>query len=304
MKSTEPTGMFGVQAQVAGAAAVAAESVLALTPIAIKKSPLDTVSTVWSRILSSAVLGFMLSSDHLVKQTELVSVATLGLTNLVHVASSYESFRHLPAGQAMSILYTYPFWNLVFESVFRGQTVTASQLGIIAGAMGGSVLMNMDSHAVAAASPTVANPNPVWGTVMAFLMAFTESGMYTIIKSLGWTDSAKLVWVLNTGASIWLAIVSLVFMTSSEPSKSSQTARVWSYDMLVLTAFHSISLFSGYWLRFYAIPRLSAVTYSMLSYSGLLAAFLYGALFVGETPGALSFVGAAIIALCGGVLLL
>jgi len=284
--------------QVAGAvaAATAAESILALTPIAIKKSPLDLVSTVWSRILSSAVLGFLLSNDHSVKQTELASAAALGLTNLVHVASSYESFRNLPAGQAMSILYTYPFWNLVFESVFRGQTVTPSQYGIIAGAMGGSVLMNMDSRTVVSDSPTVSKPNRVWGTVMAFLMAFTESGMYTLIKSLGWTDSAKLVWLLNTGAAIWLTIAS-VFMTLTPAT------RVWSYDMLVLTAFHSISLFSGYWLRFYAIPRLSAVTYSMLSYSGLLAAFLYGALFVGETPGVLSLVGAAIIAVCGGVLL-
>ena len=61
-------------------------------------------------------------------------------------------------------------------------------------------------------------------------------------------------------------------------------------------------MFSGYWLRFYAVPRLSVVTYSILSYAGLIAAYLFGLLFMGERPGWMSLIGAVMI-LVSGVLL-
>jgi drug/metabolite transporter (DMT)-like permease len=54
-------------------------------------------------------------------------------------------------------------------------------------------------------------------------------------------------------------------------------------------------MFSGYWLRFYAVPRLSVVTYSILSYAGLLASYLFGLVFLGERPGWWSLVGALLI---------
>jgi hypothetical protein len=88
----------------ASAALVAAESILALTPIAIKKTPLDRISALWSRMLSSAVLGYAITSDRSLPRSEWGTTAALGAANLVHIASSYESFRHLPAGQAMSLL--------------------------------------------------------------------------------------------------------------------------------------------------------------------------------------------------------
>jgi len=74
------------------------------------------------------------------------------------------------------------------------------------------------------------------------------------------------------------------------------------WDALWLTAFHSVTMFSGYWLRFYAVPRLSVVTYSILSYAGLLASYLFGLFFLGERPGWKSLIGAVMI-LISGILL-
>jgi drug/metabolite transporter (DMT)-like permease len=73
-------------------------------------------------------------------------------------------------------------------------------------------------------------------------------------------------------------------------------------DAFWLTMFHSVTMFSGYWLRFFAIPRLSVVTYSILSYAGLLAAYLFGLLFLGERPGWTSLVGAGLILAAGAAL--
>ena len=286
----------------AAAALVGAESILALTPIAIKKTPLDPVSAIWSRVLSSAVLGYGITSDRTLKGKEWFGATALGNLNLLHIASSYESFRNLPAGQAMSLLYTYPLWNLVFGSLFGGEKIGGRAFGLMALAAIGSLLLNTDPGAAAEAAIT-RKPNQAWGVFMGLIMAMTESGMHTTLKGLGWRDPAKSVWVVNSAAAVWLAgalgLQSLLDGRHTGPVGI--TSGSWG-DAAALTAFHAVTMFSGYWLRFFAIPRLSTVTYSILSYAGLISAYLFGLVFLGERPGWVSL-GGAVLILISGILL-
>jgi drug/metabolite transporter (DMT)-like permease len=275
----------------AGASIVGAESILALTPIVIKKSPLDPISAIWSRTVSSAVLGWLLTGDRHVQKSELLRSGALGGVNLLHIASSYESFRNLPAGQAMSLLYTYPLWNLVFGALFIGEKILPAEFAAMAVAVVGAALLNTDPG-VTAESGLKRAPQPRWGLLMGLIMALTESGMHTLMRSLRWTDPAKGVWVLSTSATGWLAALTGIQKLMDHTHFSA--AGTW-LDAFWLTVFHSVTMFSGYWLRFYAIPRLSTVTYSILSYAGLLAAYLFGLLFLGERPGWISAAGAALI---------
>jgi len=282
------------------AAIVSAESILALTPIAVKKSPLDPISAIWSRILSSAILAYALTSDRSLQLNELGGAAVLGFSNLLHVASSYDAFRNLPVGQAMSIFYTYPLWNLVFSSLFRGEVVKVTEYAYMGIAATGAVLLNQDPGKTATSALGRAANTP-WGVCMALVAALTESGMYTMLKALDWKDAAKSVWVTNGGAAALLAVIMggqwlMTGGTGGPTLQGSVSDAVW------LTAFHSIAMFSGYWLRFFAIPRLPTVLYSILNYAGLLAAYLYGLAFLGETPSLLSLLGAGLI-LAAGVLL-
>jgi drug/metabolite transporter (DMT)-like permease len=240
------------------------------------------------------VLGYGLAGDRRIGTREIGGSLALGYTNLVHVASSYESFRHLPAGQAMSILYTYPLWNLLFVAYFNNEKITGREYSLVGIAAIGSILLNMNPGT---ATPAVAGANgkvnPVWGVFMALLMALTESGMHTILRIMKWTDPAKAVWIVNTSASLWLggamAVQQLVFGVEQQ----AWTGTWW--DQLLLTGFNSLSIFTGYWLRYYAVPRLSSSVYSMLSYAGLLASYLFGLAFLGEVPGWQSVLGALII---------
>jgi drug/metabolite transporter (DMT)-like permease len=286
----------------AGASLVGAESILALTPVAVKKTPLDPISAIWSRILVSGGLGWLLTGDRSLPQKEWATATALGHTNLLHVASSYESFRHLPAGQAMSLLYTYPMWNLVFAALFGGESVTARDFGVIGVALVGSLLLNTDPGAVAE-SKIGRKPNKTWGVIMGLVMALTESAMHTLLRGIGWRDPAKSVWVVNGSASAWLAAaMGLDWLSDGQIGGGHlSTAATW-LDAFWLTVFHGISMFSGYWLRFFAVPRLSVMTYSILSYAGLLASYVFGMLFLGERPGWISLLGAAII-IASGVLL-
>lgn len=278
------------------ASIVVAESILALTPIVIKTTTLDPSTTIWTRILSSSVFGYLLKGSAPDSGTFFTSPSMLlGYTNLLHIATSYESFRNLPAGHAMSILYTYPMWNIVLASVFRNEQISLRAYGCIAAASVGSVLINLDPII----SVSEKKSNTTWGGCMALLMTLTESIMFTIIKSVGWTNPAHIVWITNSWASVWMFIVQFFgeivdpYMTFSIDSKISMDSSMW--ETILVTMFHSVSLFSGYWLRNYAITRLSTTTFSILSYSGLLAAYLFGIVFVKEIPGWMSILGAATI---------
>ena len=296
----------------AGAALVGAESILALTPIAIKQTPLDPISAIWSRVGSSAVLGWLLTGDRSLPRSEWAGATALGHVNLLHIASSYEAFRNLPAGQAMSLLYTYPLWNLVFGSVFGGEKIQAREYGMISLAALGSLLLNQDPGPVAE-SALGRKPRAGWGIFMGLLMALTESGMHTLLRGLNWKDAAKSVWVVNGSAAGWLGaflgadwlLDTLGISTDTGVGHSGTVKKkagaTWM-DAFWLTAFHSISMFSGYWLRFYAVPRLSVVTYSILSYAGLLASYLFGLVFLGERPGWISLLGMVLILVSGLIL--
>jgi drug/metabolite transporter (DMT)-like permease len=129
---------------------------------------------------------------------------------------------------------------------------------------------------------------------MGIIMALTEAVMHTILKGLNWMDPAKSVWVVNGGAAAWLAVATAVNWLLDGSTKGLETGATW-LDAIWLSLFHGASMFSGYWLRFFAVPRLSTVAYSMLSYAGLLASYLFGLVFLGERPGWMSVVGALFI---------
>lgn len=280
---------------IASTALVTAESILALTPIVIKKTPLDPLSTIWSRLLSSAAIGYFLTGDRSLTPTEWVGATALGYTNLLHVASSYESFRHLPAGQATSLLYTFPLWNLVFSSLFNKESIATRDYLLMGGATSGAILLNLDPG-IAAPNTLGRTANPGWGIFNGIVMALTESGMYTILKILGWRDPAKSVWVVSSSAAVWLAAIVGLQYTLFEGLPAVQGS---FSDITLLTLFHGFTLFSGYWLRFFAVPRLSTVTYSILSYAGLLASYVFGIFFLREQPGWISVAGALLIVACG-----
>lgn len=287
----------------AAAALVAAESILALTPIAIKKTPVNPILAIWTRTLSSSFLGYLITSDRTVGSNDMPTATALGYMNLLHISSSYESFRNLPAGQAMSILYTYPIWNMLLNSTFYGEKIQTSEYLTIGAAAVGSALLNLDPGA---AAPTALGRKAdySWGLFMAIIMALTESAMYVLLKGVGWRDPAKSVWVVNTSASVWLGgfmgLQSL--MGSAAGTREMLESKGTLLDTAWLTLFHGITMFSGYWLRFYAVPRLSTVTYSILSYAGLFASYLFGIFILGERPGWLSVLGALIIVGSGLVL--
>jgi drug/metabolite transporter (DMT)-like permease len=67
--------------------------------------------------------------------------------------------------------------------------------------------------------------------------------------------------------------------------------------------FNAVIGFIGYAMRFYTIPHVSTVTFSSISFFGIVAAYLLGWLFVGEIPSSQQGIGAALIMIANVFLL-
>jgi drug/metabolite transporter (DMT)-like permease len=125
------------------------------------------------------------------------------------------------------------------------------------------------------------------GISAAILAALTESAMYFAVRTAKQPDPFFAILELYP-AALPLLLGALFFM------KSPIDLRLSSWTPMIL--FNTLVGFVGYCLRFYAIPRLSTVVFSLLSFVGVIASFVWGYLFVDEVPSTLSVLGGSLIA--------
>lgn len=270
---------------------VASEIALALYPILIKNVPTSLFTQVFSRFLTYTILGIALA-----KPGELVtalgssgigSTVGLSLMNLLHVGSSYYAFKELPAGVSMSLFYTYPIFNVIGGALFFGESVTAFDIALIILAFAGVVLVSMGNK-----SEDTKDPYNWKGLLAGLTAALTETLIYFSVKSVPTnTPFFSMIKLYSAGVAI-LAAGSAATGTPIDFRGS-----VW----LPMILFNVFIGFIGYCLRFYAIPLVPTVIFSLLTFIGVVASFGWGYLFAGEVPSTLSAVGAAVITAAVGL---
>ena len=260
------------------------------------------------------------------------SIAT-GLLNLVHVGTSYTAFEQLPAGNAMALFYTYPIFNLLGAAALLGESIPLANLPWMAVAFAGALLL---------AQPTPKNWTLV-GVVCALLAALTETGIYLWFKNsakLNSTDKAKptvknsakeeakvdakveakegftevnpddaeidaqpwtkMIQLYGSSGALW-ALVALVLGFAGFLAKD--TFRISLGGLSVIALFNAFVGFAGYALRFYLIPRVSTVVFSVLSFFGVVSAYGLGWLFQNEIPTLTQMAGAVAIIVANGILM-
>lgn len=226
------------------------------------------------------------------------SIAT-GIMNLLHVLASYTAFDALAAGNAMALFYTYPIWNIVGSMIVFGEKLDLKSLPWIGLALAG---------AVALAKPTTTSWTAI-GVAAALVAALTETGIYLWFRAR--TDAAdtkngdnqpwtKMIQMYGSSAVLWLGFAVLLTIVGG---LAAGTWRMSGRGLGGIVAFNSLIGFVGYALRFYIIPKVSTITFSALSFFGVLSAYLLGWVFLGETPTILQGLGAAAIITANTVLM-
>jgi drug/metabolite transporter (DMT)-like permease len=271
---------------------IASEIALALYPILIKTVPTDLFTQIVARFLTFSVLAAALASPAGLSIAwgspgAALRSAGLGLLSLSHVAVSYYAFQQLPAGVAMSLFYTYPFWNIVAGVLGFGESVTARMLGLLAVAFVGTVLVS--STAEEEGQEGTESRTIHWKGVLAGLAAAaTETAMYFAVKTTEFANPYTSILELYPGA--FLGLIPLILQRGGIASLDLR----WS-TWLPMLLFNALIGFVGYAVRFYTIPKLDTAVFSLLTFVGVVASFVWGLLLAKEKPTSMTMVGAGLI---------
>jgi drug/metabolite transporter (DMT)-like permease len=282
------------------------EIVLSSYPLLIKLVNASVTFQTGLRMMSYTILalfaGWLIGVD--LKPTVLFSgeTAATGFLNLVHVIASYTAFDQLAGGNAMALFYTYPVWNILGSAAVFGEKLQLGSLPWIGLALIGAVLL---------AKPTTSNWTLI-GIAAALTAALTETGIYLWFKSHGdsvdegGSSSAsaqpftKMAQMYGSSGVLW-AIGVAMMLGLGYMSKS--VFNISGAGLASILTYNSIVGFLGYALRFYLIPQVSTVTFSALSFFGVIAAYGFSWMFTGEVPTITQGLGAAAIVIANTVLL-
>lgn len=272
------------------------ELVLSLYPILIKTVNTNIFTQILSRFLVFPVLALTFGSTADFKSIwgnpyeAFVSVLN-NLLNLGHIASSYISFKNLPVGSAISLFYLYPILNIIAGALLFGESLSFTALIFIMIAFIGTYLIATSK------STTQDNQNADHskGVIMGILAAITETMIFVFVRSN--TDAqASPYYTVNHLYPAGLAMLLLYGIFNKNVVDTS------SINWAKLLGFNTLLGFTGYISRFYAIPKISTLVFSLLSFFGVAFGYLWGVLFTGDKPSPGAILGGALIASSAAIL--
>ncbi len=280
---------------------VIAEIALALHPILIKQVDVNLPTQLLARLGTYSVLA-TLFSEKVDRTLSWGSWSTaskslgFGLMNLIHIGSSYLSYKYLPAGSALALFYTYPFFNIIAGVLFLGDSLNLKILPLMAMAFVGVVLISKytkDGNGKESKDPEKDKKNLILGIAAALVSAITETLIFLVAKT-GEEPSAWLPMLkLYPGA-----LMGLFAYLGVSGSQLNFEFKNW----LPLLLFNVFIGFLGYSLRFFSIPRLPTAMFSILTFIGVAAGYLWGLVYAQEVPSLGALTGAGLITGALGIL--
>lgn len=281
---------------------VGSEAALALYPLLIKKVPTNLETQLLSRFATFVVLAALGTKAESLKSLFSTTQAAkrtvgLGTITLAHVASSYKAFETLPAGTAMSLFYTYPILNILVGVIGFGESVKPLQLLLITAAFVGVVLVSLGTKEAGHAGE---EKKIHWeGVLAALAAAATETLMYFGVRTSAGANpyfaTIELYLVALLGMIAYSFLNPLLRSATAEKAEPFEAIDKSPGVWLKLLGFNAVIGFIGYLLRFYAIPKVTTATFSLLSFVGVVASFFWGWLFADERPNTLTIAGATLI---------
>jgi len=263
------------------------EGMLSLYPILIKTVPTNLFTQWFARFLVFPVLAFVFGSSADVPRPYW-SIETLaaGLLNLIHVGSSYLSFSLLPAGIALSLFYLYPIFN-VLAGTFFGEPIHFQTVGLLLVASVGVYFVTRPAPSETRPASSVAL-SPI-GILAALIAALTETLIYVFVRQNKQAAASPFTAVHQLYP---IGLLALLLAFAARPSSLDLTPGT----ALALLGFNGLVGFIGYTSRFYAIPKVSTLVFSMLSFVGVLFGYLWGHWFTTEKTHPLAWLGSGLIA--------
>jgi drug/metabolite transporter (DMT)-like permease len=213
---------------------------------------------------------------------------------------SYTAFKILPVGTAIALFYLYPIFNVISATVLFGESLSLIQVLLITVAFVGTYLIatakgDKDDKGDKGDKGESSNPRDyTYGVIMAILAAITETMIFIFVRSN--TDAqASPYYTVNHLYPAGLAMLLIYGIFHTDVVDTSKL------NWMKLLGFNAILGFTGYISRFYAIPKIPTIVFSLLSFFGVTFGNIWGVLY-GEKVNIKSLIGGGLIVGATGIL--
>jgi drug/metabolite transporter (DMT)-like permease len=255
------------------------ESLLSLYPIIVKKINLPIIIQSWSRLFIYAIISFILSDKSFIfKNIFTINGLLLSLINTLHIFFSFQAFKIIDSGLAYSLFYLYPIFILLinYSNLFLPIFLFGFSIFIIflykifvknekETFLNGEEKNNIDEN----------NYIKLKGFVYIILAALTEAMIYFFVKKFKTNNYWNVLFIAYLFGAIILTIMNYKEININ-------IMGVDRNNILILLLLNGILGTIGYFLRFYSINKISIILFSILSYFGIIMAYLYGYIFNNE----------------------
>ena len=285
---------------------ILSESLLSLYPIFVKKINLPLDIQLWSRLITFVLVTlFFINYSWVSNNIFSTDSIILSLINIVHISSSYEGFLNLDSGVAFSIFNIYPLIILLFSGISWKMEYFYGLVGLIF-----FIISNVVSNSKKSIF-SIDTTHFIYGFVMMLIAALTEALIFFIVKNIKTDNNWNHLFIAYFfGAIIMSVYMVKTYLLPAKTNVSTNTEnKIEQNDKTTFNGFENIGLIGisllingiigaiGYWLRFYSIYRLDPGIYSVLSYFGIIMAYLYGIIFNSESIDIYKILGTILIIL-------
>lgn len=253
------------------------ESLLSLYPVFVKKINLSIDLQMFTRLITYMMISLFLINYSFVTKTLLSwQGLALAFVNLIHIYASYEGFINLESGVSFTIFNIYPVLILLFSGVMWNQSYLLGLLGLIIFVIGN--YFQIIKSNISENYKYQEEKNFLFGFIMIILAAITEALLYFIIKIIPTQNSWNHIFIAYFLGSIFITWYVFIFKNYSLHSTSSNNFVTVGIALLI----NAIIGLVGYYLRFKSAYILDPGIYSLLSFFGIVMAWIYGYIFNNE----------------------
>jgi len=248
------------------------ESTLSFYPILIKLTKLDVPFNTFIRLATYFILASLFSNYDIISNISIYKILFLSVVNIIHILASYHGNRNLNTTIGVPLFYVYPFINIILGILFLNETISSTKFLFI-----GPILYSIYKLYLNNKDDNQHKQNLKVGIPLILLAAFTESLIYITIKT---TELGFNPWNSIFITYFFAAIIYTIHYFNS--NKISEIKKLY-YDNKpdvhkLIFANMFIGLF-GYAFRFMSIKRVPTLLYTVISYTGISSAILFGAYF-------------------------
>jgi drug/metabolite transporter (DMT)-like permease len=285
---------------------VIAESLLSLYPIFVKKIGLNIPIQLWTRLLAYVIIAsFFINKSFILQSITSYHAVLLALINLSHIYFSYMGFRYLDSGVSFALFNTYPFMILAMSRAPWHNAYLLAFIGFAAFIYdnyihGGMKEEDENKEINSCSDPTIPfHQSFGFGTLMILLSAFTEALIYFLVRRVKTENHWNHLFISYFLGAIIMSIYMIYYFMKQKSGEEREVKEVKEVKevrevrevredfelkssvtsnqrILIALGLNGILGALGYYLRFYANYNLNAQIYSILSYVGIIMAYVYG----------------------------